>query len=184
MSAPYNPPPGYEYSPNGPKLPNAPTTPIPANFQSLIDLSSPELATLLSAGSTAGVAVPTAAKQNQSQFNSTSKLISNCGVGGCMLFGLPKEELSDLLKELGLSAELRLAMHSAISEWKKHPHLALEAISMATKAAKSKSGSSRGEATTKKAVQALQPPVRMRKIVRQLLCPCAPHALPHAVLLS
>jgi hypothetical protein len=39
------------------------------NFQYLIDLSSPELATLLSAGSTGCVAVPTASMQNQSQFS-------------------------------------------------------------------------------------------------------------------
>ena len=164
MSASYNPPPttGYEVPP---KLPSASTTPIPSNVQSLIDLSSPELATLLSAGSTGGVAVPTAARQNQSQFNSTSKLISSCGVGGYMLFAFPKEELSELLKELGLSAELRLALYSAISEWKKHPHLALEAISMAT-AAKSRSGARVESAAVLKKL-----PARPRKIVRSSLCP-------------
>lgn len=173
MSSSYNPPVGYEPPKQSPQH-------VSLQMQAILDLSSPEFVSLLCAGSTAGVAIPSAARQNQSQFTSASKLFSIAGISGLIAFGYSKDDLSDLLKELGLSHELRLAMLSAIHEWKRHPHLALEAISMSTNTKKPKNPKARAEQVkeavlppcplTGKQYMKAQPVVRTKKTVRQGLC--------------
>lgn len=173
MSSSYNPPVGYEPPKQSPQH-------VSLQMQAILDLSSPEFVSLLCAGSTAGVAIPSAARQNQSQFTSASKLFSIAGISGLIAFGYPKDDLSELLKELGLSNELRVAMLSAIHEWKRHPHLALEAISMSTNIKKPKNPKARAEQAkeavlppcplTGKQYMKAQPVVRTKKTVRPALC--------------
>ncbi len=147
MSSAYNPPPDYEPS-------KPPSAHVSLQMQAILDLSAPEFVSLLCAGSTPGVAVPSAARHNQSQFTSASKLFSIAGISGLIAFSYSKEDLTDLLKELGLSHQLRLAMLDAIHEWKRYPHLALEAISMFTTAKKPKNFKARVE----QAKEAILPP--------------------------
>ena len=123
-------------------------------MQAILDLSAPEFVSLLLAGNTAGVAVPSAARHNQSQFTSASKLFSIAGISGLIVFSYSKEDLIDLFKELGLSQQLRVAMISAIREWKRCPHHALEAISMSTNRKKPKNSKARAE----EAKEAILPP--------------------------
>jgi hypothetical protein len=168
MSSQYNPPPGYEPPKMNPVY-------VSLQMQAILDLSSSDFVSLLCAGSTPGVAVPAAARQNQSQFTSLSKLVSIAGISGIIAFSYAKEELSELFKELGLSPELRAAMLSAIHEWKRYPHLALEAISMST-AKKPKNAKARAEQAkdavlppcplTGKQYMKAQPLVRTKKTVR------------------
>lgn len=168
MSSQYNPPPGYEPPKMNPVY-------VSLQMQAILDLSSTDFVSLLCAGSTPGVAVPAAARQNQSQFTSLSKLVSMAGISGMIAFSYAKEDLSELFKELGLSPELRAAMLSAIHEWKRYPHLALEAISMST-AKKPKNAKARAEQAkdavlppcplTGKQYMKAQPLVRTKKTVR------------------
>lgn len=190
MSSLYNPPPDYE-------PPKPPPAHVSLQMHAILDLSAPEFVSLLCAGSTPGVAVPSAARQNQSQFTSVSKLFSIAGISGLIVFSYSKEDLTDLFKELGLSPQLRVAMLSAIHEWKRFPHLALEAISMST-AKKPKTCKARAE-QAKEAKEAILPPcpltgkqymkaqpvVRTKKTVRQPLLPLlTPNiSLPHLTLL-
>jgi hypothetical protein len=173
MASSYNSPVCYE-------PPNESLKHVSLQMQAILDLSPPEFVSLLCAGSTSGVAIPSAARQNQNQFTSASKLFSSAGINGLIAFGYPKDDLSELLKELGLSHELRAAMLSAIHEWKRHPHLALEAISMSTSANKPKNPKARTELakdaifppctlTGKQCLKA-QPVSRTKKSVRQSLC--------------
>jgi hypothetical protein len=60
-------------------------------------------------------------------FHSFADLCQSNGIDG-QIFSLPKQDLDDLLKELRLSAEMRLVMHAHIREWKKNPQSAHDII--------------------------------------------------------